>query len=339
MKKNFGNHSLTDVWIALFTLLLLGIICFIFFDIINNKSSPSTKSQTGYMSVLSQYNKSIDDKSRLENSKIPDALVKIDDQKEQGNVFVGNFSVSNEGARQARGVEEYKRLSPDKKKNIDLLLQRFFHCKMGFETAIRYTNLCSNFEEIENLAEEIFTRFPFLVMQRKYFFNHPEEMQVGDRIQITFAIGQEMNSVRKKFAESFQSQIPGKVQKGSIITSYEMSAELSGKDFNITPMFSQNERFVPITATAEWSWSIEALHPPGENKLITLKVYARQDTADESDAPMVIETLRARMSVDVSIFEWIYSIFIGPLVVISPILGGFVWIIQFIIKRYRSENY
>jgi len=335
MNNVFRNFK--DVSFLILILALLGFASFLSFALFDNETNLQMKSHTGYMSVFNQYNQSVDGKTRSENAEIPNAFGAANDKQEESNTFAGNFTVLDEEFLQGDKLKDYNNLSSETKKNIDSLLQRFYHCNNS-KNRHDASKICSNIDKINKLAEEIFTKYPFLVMQRKYVFNHPEEMQVGERIQVTFAIGHEMNSIREKFAGAFQSQIPGSVRKGSIITSFEISAELSGKDFKITPLFSQNERFVPIANTSEWSWSIEALHPPGENKLITLKVYAKTNVVDKSKAPIVIETLRARMSVDVSIVEWIYSFLISPLVVISTILGGLSWLIRSIVQHYRSKK-
>jgi hypothetical protein len=99
--------------------------------------------------------------------------------------------------------------------------------------------------------------------------------------------------------------LPGEVQQGLTKVTRVMSAELTGRDFEIAPSGRQ-ERTVVIPQPVTWNWQVTP-NASGADKTLKLQLYAHIEGPNGTMPPILIKTLDATIDVDVRTWDWILA--------------------------------
>jgi hypothetical protein len=99
--------------------------------------------------------------------------------------------------------------------------------------------------------------------------------------------------------------MPGEVQQGITKITRVMSAELSGRDFEIAPTGRQ-ERTVVIPQPVTWTWQVQPT-ASGPDKPLKLQLYAHIEGPNGTMPPILIKTLDATINVDVRTWDWVLA--------------------------------
>jgi hypothetical protein len=230
-----------------------------------------------------------------------------------------------------RAAEEFARLAAQQEETCRRLepdLQE--QCRVQAKE-----NRARVYDAINELRESVLeNKFLEKFYTRKYVYNAPDTMFLGDRVQITFALGDEPEEAETKFHKSFQDTSQGGIRTGSLRSALVITAELSGADFEILPQFSEAKRFVPLGSATEWSWNVTPLRS-GKNKLFCLKVFTQVTYPKSNLAPIEVVTLRETIDVDVPVWDRVVS-FLGPFSLMIGVVAAcatifaFLWQVGFI---------
>lgn len=161
-------------------------------------------------------------------------------------------------------------------------------------------------------------------------YNRPQTMMLNKPIDISLALG----FAKDSRPESAVEDLPGETVRAKTRITRQMSAELQGATFEITPEGPQR-RVITRAAETQWMWRVKPLEQ-GRNKQITLSVYIHIEDAGQITAPITIRTFRDRIFVKVSVWDKVTRFVkekINPIYAaigaIASVVGGawafFVW--------------
>jgi hypothetical protein len=134
--------------------------------------------------------------------------------------------------------------------------------------------------------------------------------------------------------------LPGDVRQGLTKVTRVMSAELSGRDFEVSPAGRQ-ERTVSPPEQVSWNWQVRPTET-GSARPLKLRLYAHLQGPDGTMPPLLVKTLDATINVDVTAWDWIVSQArtLEPVYAIGAALIGLMTaLMTFFISRRRREMY
>ena len=100
--------------------------------------------------------------------------------------------------------------------------------------------------------------------------------------------------------------LPGEVKQGLSKITRVMSAELTGREFEISPA-SRQERTVVPPQPVNWSWQVSPTDTGRKEaaEIASLRAYA--GTAAAPCRRMLVKTLDASINVDVTTWDWVVN--------------------------------
>jgi hypothetical protein len=128
------------------------------------------------------------------------------------------------------------------------------------------------------------------------------------------------------------------VKQGLTKITRVMSAELTGRDFEIAPTGRQ-ERTLVMPQPVNWSWQVTPTES-GTSKPLKLQLYAHIEGPNGTMPPMLIKTLDATIDVDVRTWDWILAQVrdLEPIyAVIAALLGLLTAVLTYFFTR-KSER-
>jgi hypothetical protein len=141
------------------------------------------------------------------------------------------------------------------------------------------------------------------LLEKPVEYNHPKQMLLGRRSEIALVLrtdweGKDLPSeVSKEFKD-----LPGEVKQGLSKITQIMSAELTGRDFEVSPSGRQERTVVPPQPVT-WNWQVTPSETGG-GKTLKLRLYAHVQGPQGAMPPILVKTLDATIDVDVTTWDW-----------------------------------
>jgi hypothetical protein len=132
-------------------------------------------------------------------------------------------------------------------------------------------------------------------------YNRPDKMTLGRRAEVSLVIDPTDTSDPAAALEGLE----GSIVEGTTKISLNMSAQLQGAAFRMEPDGLQRKLVTSGTPT-RWTWFVTPLEA-GDDKIITLDVYAHIQDGDNVLEPFSVRTYRDRISVDVATWDYVVS--------------------------------
>jgi hypothetical protein len=144
------------------------------------------------------------------------------------------------------------------------------------------------------------------LLEKPLEYNHPGVMYQYRKTEIGLVLRTdwEGKDLPPEVSEEMKN-LPGEVQQGLTKVTRVMSAELSGRDFDIAPTGRQ-ERTVIIPQPVTWNWQVQPKES-GPSKPLKLQLYAHIEGQNGTMPPILIKTLDADINVDVRTWDWILA--------------------------------
>jgi hypothetical protein len=134
--------------------------------------------------------------------------------------------------------------------------------------------------------------------------------------------------------------LPGEVRQGITKITRVMSAELSGRNFEVSPGGRQ-ERTVSPPQPVSWNWQVSP-NETGPAQPLKLRLYAHLQGPDGTMPPLLVKTLDATINVDVTTWDWIVNQArtLEPIYAVGAALIGLLTaLMTFLLSRRRREAY
>jgi hypothetical protein len=179
------------------------------------------------------------------------------------------------------------------------------------------------------------------LLERPLEYNRPDQMLLGRKTEITLVLrtdwtGKDMPA---EVSEEFKN-LPGEVQQGITKVTQVMSAELTGRDFDISPSARQERTVVPPEPVS-WNWQV-APTETGESKPLKLRLYAHLQGPTGTMPPILVKTLDATINVDVTTWDWVVNQArtLEPIYAVGAgLLGLLTAIITYMLATRRQPSY
>ena len=144
------------------------------------------------------------------------------------------------------------------------------------------------------------------LLERPLEYNHPDTMLLGRKTEITLVLRTdwEGKDLPAEVSEELKG-LPGEVKQGLSKITRVMSAELTGREFDISPP-SRQERTVVPPQPVSWSWQVSPTDT-GEKKPLKLRLYAHLQDGSGTMPPILVKTLDASINVDVTTWDWVVN--------------------------------
>ena len=144
------------------------------------------------------------------------------------------------------------------------------------------------------------------LLERPLEYNHPKTMLLGRKTEITLVLRTdwEGKDLPAEVSEELKG-LPGEVKQGISKITRVMSAELIGREFDISPTDRQERTVVPPNPVS-WSWQVSPTDT-GENKTLKLRLYAHLQDGSGVMPPILVKTLDASINVDVTTWDWVVN--------------------------------
>jgi hypothetical protein len=177
------------------------------------------------------------------------------------------------------------------------------------------------------------------LLEKPVEYNHPEQMLLGRKSEIALVLrtdweGKDLpTEVSKEFKD-----LPGEVKQGLSKVTQIMSAELTGRDFEIDPSGRQERTVVPPQPVS-WNWQVTPTETGG-SKPLKLRLYAHVQGPQGPMPPILIKTLDATINVDVTTWDWLVNqarILEPVYAVLAAVIGLLTAFFTFVLARRRRE--
>jgi hypothetical protein len=132
-------------------------------------------------------------------------------------------------------------------------------------------------------------------------YNRSDKMTFGKPTEIRLLIDASNTNRLLSALEGLE----GSIVEDTTIATLHMSAELHGVTFRVEPHGLQRKVVTPVNPTP-WTWSVTPLEA-GDDKVITLDLYAHIQDGDSVLEPFSVRTYRDRISVDVTTWDYVVS--------------------------------
>jgi hypothetical protein len=144
------------------------------------------------------------------------------------------------------------------------------------------------------------------LLERPLEYNRPDTMLLGRKTEITLVLRTdwEGKDLPAEVSEELKG-LPGEVKQGISKITRVMSAELTGREFDISPA-SRQERTVVPPQPVSWTWQV-APTDTGEKKPLKLRLYAHLQDGSGTMPPILVKTLDASINVDVTTWDWVVN--------------------------------
>ncbi len=175
------------------------------------------------------------------------------------------------------------------------------------------------------------------LLEKPLEYNHPKEMMLGKTTEIALVLRTdwEGKDLPNDVSDELKS-LPGEVKQGLTKITQIMSAELSGRTFDISPSGRQEQTIVP-PQPASWNWKVKPTET-GKGQTLKLRLYAHIQGDQGAMPPVLIKTLDASIDVDVTTWDWFLAQAqtLEPIyAIIAAVLGLITATITFILARRR----
>ena len=177
------------------------------------------------------------------------------------------------------------------------------------------------------------------LLEKPVEYNHPEQMLLGRKSEIALVLrtdweGKDLpTEVSKEFKD-----LPGEVKQGLSKVTQIMSAELTGRDFEIDPSGRQERTVVP-PQPVNWNWQVTPTETGG-SKPLKLRLYAHVQGPQGPMPPILIKTLDATIDVDVTTWDWLVNqarVLEPVYAVLAALVGLLTAFFTFVLARRRRE--
>jgi hypothetical protein len=176
------------------------------------------------------------------------------------------------------------------------------------------------------------------LLERPLEYNRPDTMLLGRKTEITLVLRTdwEGKDLPAEVSEELKG-LPGEVKQGISKITRVMSAELTGREFDISPA-SRQERTVVPPQPVSWSWQVSPTET-GEKKPLKLRLYAHLQDGSGTMPPILVKTLDASINVDVTTWDWVVNQArtLEPIYAIGAALLGLLTAILTYFLTRRSE--
>ncbi|WP_088347466.1 hypothetical protein [Rhodomicrobium sp. R_RK_3] len=176
------------------------------------------------------------------------------------------------------------------------------------------------------------------LLEKPLEFNRPDTMLLGRKTEIALVLRTDWQGkdLPAEVSEELKG-LPGAVQQGISKITRVMSAELTGRDFDITPSARQERTVVPPQPVS-WNWQVSPTET-GTDKTLKLRLYAHLQGPDGTMPPLLVKTLDASIKVDVTTWDWlvIQARTLEPVYAIGAALIGLLTAILTYFLARRSE--
>jgi hypothetical protein len=176
------------------------------------------------------------------------------------------------------------------------------------------------------------------LLERPLEYNHPDTMLLGRKTEITLVLRTdwEGKDLPTEVSEELKG-LPGEVKQGLSKITRIMSAELTGREFEISPA-SRQERTVVPPQPVSWNWQVSPTDT-GEKKPLKLRLYAHLQDGSGTMPPILVKTLDASINVDVTTWDWVVNQArtLEPIYAIGAALLGLLTAILTYFLTRRSE--
>ena len=144
------------------------------------------------------------------------------------------------------------------------------------------------------------------LLEKPLEYNHPEEMLLGQSTEIGLVLRTDWEGadLPSEVSEELK-RLPGEVRQGLSKITRIMSAELTGRDFEISPAGRQ-ERTVSPPQPASWNWQVTPKET-GTEQVLKLRLYAHLQSPQGTMPPLLVKTLDATINVDVTTWDWVVN--------------------------------
>jgi hypothetical protein len=175
------------------------------------------------------------------------------------------------------------------------------------------------------------------LLEKPVEYNHPKQMLLGRKSEIALVLrtdweGKDLPSeVSKEFKD-----LPGEVKQGLSKITQIMSAELAGRDFEVSPSGRQERTVVPPQPVT-WNWQVTP-NETGGGKTLKLRLYAHVQGPQGAMPPILVKTLDATIDVDVTTWDWFVNqarTFEPVYAVLAALVGLLTAFFTFILARRR----
>jgi hypothetical protein len=179
------------------------------------------------------------------------------------------------------------------------------------------------------------------VLEKPLEYNHPKEMLLGKPTEISLVLRTdwEGKDLPTEVSEELKG-LPGEVRQGITKITRVMSAELSGRNFEVSPGGRQ-ERTVSPPQPVSWNWQVSP-NETGPAQPLKLRLYAHLQGPDGTMPPLLVKTLDATINVDVTTWDWIVNQArtLEPIYAVGAALIGLLTaLMTFLLSRRRREAY
>jgi len=179
------------------------------------------------------------------------------------------------------------------------------------------------------------------LLERPLEYNHPSTMLMDNPTEISLVLRTDWESEEMPAEVSEEMRdLPGEVKQGISKITRIMSAELSGRNFEITPEGRQ-ERTVAPPNPVNWNWNVTPTET-GADQVLKLRLYAHLQSPQGTMPPILVKTLDATIDVDVTTWDWLVNQArtLEPIYAIGAALIGLLTaILTFLIRRrYGSSS-
>ncbi len=170
-------------------------------------------------------------------------------------------------------------------------------------------------------------------------YNRPESMILDEPIDISLVLGEVVGESPEDLLEG----LPGDIEVTKTVMGRNMSAELQGAAFEVTPAGLQ-ERLVMQSGATYWTWRVVP-RSKGQYPL-TLSIYVHVGGYGDLSAPIAIQTFRDQIEVKVRAWDQVadfitegvnpvYTLIAAVAGISGIVWGGFVWWRK---KKWRIEK-
>ena len=177
------------------------------------------------------------------------------------------------------------------------------------------------------------------LLEKPLEYNHPQVMYQYRKTEIALVLRTDWEGKDMPPSVSDEMKnLPGEVKQGLTKITRVMSAELTGKDFDIAPSGRQ-ERTVIIPQPVNWTWQVQPKEF-GPNKPLKLQLYAHIEGPNGTMPPVLIKTLDANINVDVRTWDWVLAQVrdLEPIyAVIAALLGLLTAVLTYFFTRSSEE--
>jgi hypothetical protein len=142
------------------------------------------------------------------------------------------------------------------------------------------------------------------LLEKPLEYNHPKTMLLGRKTEIGLVLRTDWQGkdLPPEVSEELKG-LPGEVKQGLSKITRVMSAELTGRDFEISPAARQERTVVP-PQPVNWLWQVSPTDT-GSDKTLKLRLYAHIQGPDGTMPPLLVKTLDASITVDVTTWDWL----------------------------------